>query len=280
MGKVSQFLERLASEPPLRLFGRAIVKRFSSSVRTQARWDVSPRPQYLAGILMAADEALQQGVKEISVFEFGVAGGNGLLAMAEIASAVEKETGVKISVYGFDMGSGLPASIGDYRDYPDQWQEGDYPMDEQALRKRLPANTKLIIGNVSDTLMRELPRIRETIGFVAVDVDIYSSTCDVLRMFSNPNRRMLHRVFMYFDDVDLMFTHRFAGELLAVEEFNQACSCVKIDQWRGIHKLRPFPEAAWLNRMFIAHDVEAITHVNTRRKPKLIKVDEEVGATG
>jgi hypothetical protein len=50
---------------------------------------------------------------------------------------------------------------------------------------------------------------------------------------------------MYCDDVDLMFTHRFAGELLAIEEFNQSDAGVRIDSWRGINKHRPFPEAPW-----------------------------------
>jgi hypothetical protein len=149
------------------------------------------------------------------------------------------------------------------------------------LRSRLRSNTRLVIGNVRDTLPQVLPGIHQPIGFVAVDVDIYSSTCDVLRIFSNRSRKMLRRVFMYCDDVDLMFTHRFAGELLAIEEFNQSDAGVKIDCWRGITKQRPFPEAAWLNRMYIAHDLEAISKVRDwQRKPKLITVDEEVGATG
>ena len=281
MNKLSIAFARLSEEPPFRLITKAIIKRLPVSVRTQARWDTSPRPQYLAGVLAAADEAKQEGVGEISVFEFGVAGGNGLLALGDVALAVEAETGIKVAVYGFDTGIGLPDLTGDYRDYPDHWQPGDYPMNEAALRQRLPSNTELVIGNVRDTLPQVLPRIRQPIGFVAVDVDIYSSTCDVLRIFSNRSRRMLRRVFMYCDDVDLMFTHRFAGELLAIEEFNKSDAGVKIDCWRGIRKQRPFPEAAWLNRMYIAHDLEAISKVQTsQRKPKLIAVDEEVGATG
>jgi hypothetical protein len=139
-----------------------------------------------------------------------VAGGNGLLALADIASAVEAETQVKIAVYGFDTGSGLLETTGDYRDYPDQWQPGDYPMNEALLRQRLKPNTTLIIGNVRDTIPRYLPQIKQPIGFVAVDVDMYSSACDVLRMFADPCRKMLWRVYMYFDDVDLIFTHQCA----------------------------------------------------------------------
>jgi hypothetical protein len=77
-----------------------------------------------------------------------------------------------------------------------------------------------------------------------------------------------------------MFTNRFAGELLAIEEFNESDAGVKIDCWRGIGQRRPFPEAASLNRMFIAHDLDAISKVRPQREPKLITVDEEVGATG
>ena len=280
MNKLTTFLARLSEEPPFRLFTKAAIKRLPVSVRTKARWDVASRPQYLAGVLAAAEEAIQEDVREIAAFEFGVAGGNGLLALAEIADAVHAETGVKVVVYGFDTGSGLPELTGDYRDYPDHWQLGDYPMDEEALRRRLRPNTTLVIGNIRDTLPQTLPNIRAPIGFVAVDVDIYSSTCDVLRMFSAHDRRMLRRVFMYFDDVDLMFTHRFAGELLAMDEFNGSNACVKIDRWRSITKMRPFPEAAWLNRMYIAHDLEAISKAHLPRKPKIIRVEDETGNTG
>ena len=278
--KIVDFSKRLIEEPPFRIFAKAAVKRLPLSIRTKARWDVALRPQYLAGVLAAADEAIVEGVEEISVFEFGVAGGNGLLALADIASAVEAETGVKIGVYGFDCGSGLPELTGDHRDYPDQWRPGDYPMDEEALRKKLKGDTRLIIGNVRETLPKYLPGIEEHIGFVSVDVDIYSSTRDVLRLFSLPGRKMLRRVFLYFDDIDLMFTHRFAGEQLAMDEFNCTNPSVKIDSWRSIHKQRPFPEASWLNRMYIAHDLEAIANTSLSREARIIKMDDDTGNTG
>jgi hypothetical protein len=270
VNNIEVFLKRLSEEPPFRLFSKAGVKRFAKSVRTKARWDVASRPQYLVGVLAAADQALQEGVAEISVFEFGVAGGNGLLALGDSAAEVERETGVRIRVYGFDGGTGLPELTGDYRDHPDQWQPGDYPMDEGALRRKLRSNTTLIIGNIRDTLPKHLPDIREKIGFVAVDVDAYSSTCDVLSMYLDANKRMLRRVFMYFDDVDWIFNHRFAGELLAMQEFNSRSEAVKIDRWRSVARQRPFPEESWLNRMYIAHDLAAISDVRASRAAKLI----------
>ena len=73
--------------PPFRLFVKLLVTMFVTSVRTKANWDVSPRPPYLVGVLRAADEAARLGISEISVIELGVAGGEGLLALQEIADA-------------------------------------------------------------------------------------------------------------------------------------------------------------------------------------------------
>jgi hypothetical protein len=65
-----------------------------------------------------------------------------------------------------------------------------------------------------------------------------------------------------------------------MEEFNSTTHEVKIDRWRGIEKLRPFPEAAWLRRMYIAHDLEAISNTRELRNPKVITVDDSKGNTG
>jgi hypothetical protein len=108
MGSLGSFVQRMFEEPPFRLIGRALVSRLPFSIRTKARWEAVPRPNYLEGILAAADQAKREGTTSIAVYEFGVAGGSGLLAMADMAEGVEQETGVKIKVFGFDAGSGLP----------------------------------------------------------------------------------------------------------------------------------------------------------------------------
>jgi hypothetical protein len=266
-GRVGGFLNAILKEPPLRMLSRAVVKRLPTSVRTQALWDTAPRPQYLAGIMAAADQAKRESIEAISAFEFGVAGGNGLMALAQSAIQVETETGITIKVYGFDAGSGLPELCGDYRDLPDQWRPGDYPMDELALRASLPANTTLIVGNITDTLPHHMPHIKAPIGFVAVDVDLYSSTRTLLQMFTLGGAKMLMHVPMYFDDVDLFQVHRFAGEILAIEEFNASQDRVKIDGWRGIEKHRPFHDAHWLKKMYVAHDVDSISKFRLARAP-------------
>ena len=267
---------RLSEEPPFRLLTRAIIKRTPLNIRTKGRWDAVARPQYLAGILGGVDQAKREGASKISVMEFGVAGGNGLVLLQEYAAVVERETGIGISVYGFDAGSGLPALCGDYRDHPDQWRPSDYRMDEQALRRRLSSRTTLILGDIKTTLPAFVAaRQAPPLGFVSVDVDLYSSTVDTLKVFTQPGKCMLRRVPMYFDDTEFVFNHRFAGELLAIEEFNHAQNGVRIDIWRGLRKHRPFPESPWLRNMYMAHDLEAISGVSQDRSPSLLRLDHD-----
>jgi hypothetical protein len=258
---------RLAKEPPLRIVARALLKLLPVSVETRALWELSARPAYLVGVLEAARQAQREGVGEIAAIEFGVAGGEGLLALEAEAAAVEAATGVRIRVFGFDRGRhGLPEFIGDYRDHPDVWRPGDYPMDEEALRRRLSPRTELVLGNVRDTVPAFVERADvPPVGFVSVDVDLYSSSRDALRVLSHPAARTLAHVPLYFDDVDFFFNHRFAGELLAIEEFNREHEGVKIDRWRGVRVDRPFPERPFLDKLYVAHRLEAISRMRLGR---------------
>lgn len=276
MGRVTEAIGRLCMEPPFRVLARAVLGRLGVSVETRATWELSDRPAYLAGVLAAAKQASAQGVEEISVIEFGVAGGSGLLALESEATAVERATGVRIRVYGFDMGAeGLPEFIGDHRDHPDAWRPGDYPMDEGALRARLSPGTQLIIGPVAETVQtffRDLDA--PPIGFVSIDVDLYSSTRDALEIFSQPDSRMLWHVPMYFDDIEFFFNHRFAGELLAISEFNAKHETLKIDRWYGFKSGRPFPERPFVEKMYVAHDLAAVSRTGLERDVATLALDE------
>ncbi len=269
-------------EPPFRLFGKALVKRFSSDIRTISQWDAAERPNYLLGVLRAADQALESKVKEISVAEFGVAGGAGLLCLQSYAERVQAATGVKIHVLGFDTGAGLPKGTGDFRDHPEIWSPGDFPMVWDQLRPRLGPQTQLILGDVIDTVPEFLAtKMPAPLGFISIDVDFYSSTRDALRILSLPNRKTLFRTVIYLDDVETMLYHRFAGELLAVEEFNRDNSGVKIDRWRGVRSRRPFHEELWLDRMYVAYDLEAIDRMgHNQNRDKLILDLTNVANTG
>ena len=81
---------------------------------------------------------------------------------------------------------------------------------------------------------------------------------------------MLRRTYLYFDDVadpQASFLHRFAGELLAIDEFNDRNAAVKIDVWRGLRSGRIFQESEWIEKMYIAHDLTAISSPESRAGP-------------
>src|SRR5690606_31846203 len=97
---------------------------------------IAARPGYTWGILQAAVLARSLNIERIGAIELGVAGGNGLQAMEDIADAVRDSLGVEVDVHGFDTGQGLPKPR-DHRDTPNLWAAGAYPMDAAALRGRL-----------------------------------------------------------------------------------------------------------------------------------------------
>jgi hypothetical protein len=207
-------------------------------------------------MLFAARQAASLGVSELIAAEFGVARGDGLLIMQTHAKAIQKETGIRFSVVGFDLGSGLPAPK-DHRDHPERWKEGEFPMEEAHLRKKLLPITSLILGDVAETVPAFVAKQSSPLGFVVVDLDYYSSTMSALRILTLPNRRILPLVPLYFDDIDLPENHCYAGELLAISDFNSHADDVKIDVWRGLKYETAFPESVWLDKMYMAHCLTA-----------------------
>lgn len=248
---------RLSHEPPFRLFTRFLLRHCPVSVETRSLWDISERPAYLLGLTMGARQAIGEKRQAISAIEFGVAGGRGLVTLQREAEAVEKEYGVEIKVYGFDMGTqGLPEFIGDYRDHPERWRPGDFPMDEALLRSKLTSRTTLILGNVKDTVTRFIEEHNPPpLGFVSFDMDLYSSTRDAFHIFTHPKKQMLFHVPLYFDDMGSFAYHAHAGEMLAINEFNEQNQFMKIHPWTGVRDDRPFPEASYLGSMYVAHDL-------------------------
>jgi hypothetical protein len=213
------------------------------------------RPWYGHPLLHAAKLARKLGYKQISAIEFGVAGGNGLLALERHAAHVTKETGVNISIFGFDTGRGMPQPL-DYRDMPYLWQAGYFSMDVDLLKARL-RSSKLMLGPVEATLPaffeKETP---PPIGFIAFDLDYYSSTVSALKVLEAEHKYLLPRVACYVDDmvgdIDWAY-HEFAGELLAIKEFNAAHEHVKVAPVQGLRFYLDRLPQVWHEQIFVAH---------------------------
>jgi hypothetical protein len=106
------------------------------SVSTRVAYGIFPYPHYAYGVYWAATLAVRLGIPRISIAEFGVAGGRGLIALESSSREIEEALGVGIDVVGFDSGRGMPEPV-DYRDLPHIWNAGFYLMDEGKLRARL-----------------------------------------------------------------------------------------------------------------------------------------------
>lgn len=250
---IERYAERLTE--PLHLNLLALFVQAFGSFRTKVAFDLVRPRKYAFAILEAAKSARKLGKREVTIIEFGVAAGGGLLSMCDLARRVTDFAQVQIKVVGFDTGAGMPPPV-DYRDHPDLYQAGDFPMDQEALRKKLPANARLVIGELRDTVPRFLAELspEAPIGFAAIDVDYYSSALEALGVFADPTpSKYLPLPILYLDDIVLPSHSRFSGELLAVEEFNAAHDFRKIDQHRFLRSQRIFKQAKWIDQIFLLH---------------------------
>jgi len=213
------------------------------------------KPAYAHCVREAARLAKQLHMPRISVIEFGVAGGSGLLALERHAQRVSESLGVEIEVYGFDTGHGLPEPT-DYRDLPYHWKAGFFEMDPQSLRRRLQHAT-LVLGDVSETLGSFIDTFSPApIGAVMHDMDLYSSTSAGLTLFDVDEAYRLPRIFTYFDDIigdRVALYNDYTGERLAIAEFNQAHPSQKICP---AYYLSCRAQAQWHHQVYVVHDFD------------------------
>ena len=201
---------------------RLIDKKKIGSFKFRMRMNALERMHYAHICYNAAKLAKSLNYDQISVIEYGVAGGRGLLILEEYAEEIKKLLNVKIDIYGFDLGSGLPEPK-DYRDLPYHWKKGFFTMDEKILRSKLKS-ANLIIGDIEKTSKDFFSRYNPApIGAIIHDFDFYTSTKIVLSMLNADTKFFLPRVFCYFDDVigtEIELFNDFSGERLAINEFN------------------------------------------------------------
>jgi hypothetical protein len=287
-------LERLTE--PLHLNIASVFIGLFGSWRAKRAFDLVLRPHNAYGIFDAAARCKRLGIRKLAVCEFGVANGAGLMNMARIAEPVMADTGVDIKVFGFDTGKGMPPPI-DYRDHPDHYSTGDFQMDTR-LTANLPLNTQILLGPIKETLPGFLAMVEQAgymIGYVVLDVDYYSSTCDALAVFDGKPTIYLPLVNVYIDDVDEAEHNPSAGALLAVSEFNARSPLRKIHYDEFLVTRRLFSRAKWIKHMWCLHvfdhpdrliqkagrrDLDnpylrrQNPRVDSRREPEIIAVDE------
>ena len=103
------------------------------------------RPHYETILLESCIEAKKLGYTEVSALELGVAGGNGIISLEKYKTKIQKLYNIKINIYGFDTGEGLPV-INDKLNLPFLWKSGDYKVDKKKLENKV--NSKIIYGDI------------------------------------------------------------------------------------------------------------------------------------
>ncbi|NEU14270.1 hypothetical protein G3T14_19370 [Methylobacterium sp. BTF04] len=241
---------------PVRI-GRALRRRalrLTPFLDLKIRYDALDRPQFAYGIYHAALQAKALGYEAMSALEFGVAGGNGLIAMERVAAEIGARLGLRIEVYGFDTGAGMPPAV-DHRDAPFIWRAGQFRMDFDALAQRL-ATARLVIDDVEAGIKTFAETMKPApIGFISFDMDYYSSTKKALALCERNHDLFLPRAFFYFDDIvgdDSELHCEFIGELLAIREFNDTHADMKIASIHGLASKRAIPDH-WHVKTFVHH---------------------------
>jgi hypothetical protein len=247
------FVERLTE--PVHLNIMSVFVALFGSLRARIAFDLVIRQHHAFGLLRAADSARALGRDAVTAVEFGVASGAGLLNLCEVARRIAHATGVRFEIIGFDTGAGMPQPV-DYRDHPEYYAAGDFPMDRPALTAKLPPNARVIYGDVSETVaafLRELTA-EAPLGFVSLDLDYYSSSRAALRLLADPDAsKYLPMVPVYLDDVAFRGHNEWCGELLAVKEFNAEWELRKISKYNFLRNTRVFKNPAWIDHMYALH---------------------------
>jgi hypothetical protein len=155
-------------------------------------------------------------------------------------------------VFGFDAGTGLPAPT-DPRDAPFALRGGEFRMDEPKLRARL-RRAHLLLGLVGDTTETFLGEGPSPVGFVAFDLDYYSSTMQAFSVLEAGPDHLLPRVLCCFDDVLWYPWTDFTGERAAISDFNLGHPQRKISPLHGLRYSLPGSEfrLPWPECMYIA----------------------------
>ena len=109
-----------------------------------------PRPHYALGIFLSAYLASELKINKISIIEFGCWKGEALLDIEKFVEDIEKIIKIKIEIYGFDGGIGLPESK-NYKDRLYQFTPGEMKKGDDNFYHKLK-RSKVFFGQFEETV--------------------------------------------------------------------------------------------------------------------------------
>lgn len=209
------------------------------------------RPHFVWGAVQGVNLAKVLGLSRVSFIEFGVAGGNGLVALENIALKLERTFGISIDVHGFDAVGGMPKAR-DHRDLPNLWREGFYPMNRDKLEQRLK-RAKLHLGLVEETVHEFVDSKPAPVAFIAFDLCFYTSTIKAFQIFDADQSVLLPRVHCFFRNILGRTFGDHNGERLAMADFNAAHEMRKVSKIYGLQYYLDPKIGRWVDQFYLAH---------------------------
>jgi hypothetical protein len=127
-------------------------------------------------------------------------------------------------------------------------------MDETALRARL-SSAQLVLGDVAETVPKWSASGHAPVGFVAFDLDYYTSTVHALRVLEGDPARLLPRVPCYFDDLFGYGFTEHTGAHAAIAGFNDAQERRRLGKIHGLRFELPAEEfrQPWHEKLYVLH---------------------------
>lgn len=221
-----------------RLYGKFLRCRLMWRIRLLARPNLET--WYYDCLVRQATKARDWSPSSRTYYEFGVAGGNTMLAYIWALQKFCADHGRDIRdhwIVGFDTFEGLPPKRSEQDDHV-SWRAGGMKHPSSEVRERVERsgfpleNLRLVQGRFEDILTHELRtelvRSPGPPAIVTMDCDYYSSTKTVLDWLAPV---LVSGTFFYFDDIWAFHGNPNYGELLAIAEFNRS----------GMGFLTPYP---------------------------------------
>jgi O-methyltransferase len=170
------------------------------------------------------------GVPQV-FFEFGCHSGRTFSAVVNAAKYLDKK---ETEFYAFDSFEGLPET-----DIEEDgiFRTGSYCTSKSDFLRIVKQKTGLDLDNdhiikgfYSESLTKELQARMPKVGMVHIDVDLYSSTMEVLE-FIKP--LLVVGTVLIFDDWYCFPPGANKGEMRAVKEFTEANPDFKLEEWKA-----------------------------------------------
>lgn len=218
-----------------------------------------PRPQYALGFYLSSSQAIQIGLKEISIIEVGCYDESSIQDLIEHKNIIEEIMPIKINLLYFDIPIktvNFFKSIYDRRNF---------------FKKIFLKKKNFTFKNIKILQFKKINEIsflKSPLGYLIFDTRNFSITNKVFQIFRKNAKNFLPRSFLYFDH--FFQSSEYEGEFYSIKVFN------KKNKYKKISDILELPEQlslTWLKWIFLSKRLKYLVnfkHKNFNSKINLV----------